>query len=253
MTVSQAQLHDALLDGARPAPAGLTDGHGRPAGGRFAVYRNNVAVALTDALEANFPAVASLLGPANFRNVMGIFLRRHPPARPMIAEYGAGLPAFLDGFEPLGHLGYLGDVARLEQALRAAYHAADAAPVDPAVFEALAPDALMQSRLTLAPAVRLVRSNWPVHAIRAYALEPGAPKPPAQPQDVLIQRPEYDPQMTTLPPGAAGFVTTVAAGHTLGAAHDAALAEAADFDLAQTLALLLSGGAITEITPGETP
>ena len=40
----QTAFTTALLDHAIPAPAGLTNPFGGPAGKRFDVYRNNVAV-----------------------------------------------------------------------------------------------------------------------------------------------------------------------------------------------------------------
>jgi len=250
MTVTQSTFHDALLDSARPVPAGLTDGRGRPAGRRFSVYRNNVAVSLTEALEVSFPAIVQLIGAENFKKVAGIFLRRHPPKTPMMMQYGADFPAFLEGFEPLAHLGYLPDVARLEQALRLSYHAADANPADPAVLQTLPPDALAEVRLGLAPAVRLVRSPWPVHAIWAFNLENG-PKPQAVAQNVLITRPEFDPQMTPVDDGSAVFVAALANGAALGPAHDSAAEAAPEFDLSATLALLLSSQAISDITTGD--
>ena len=250
MSVTQTTFHDALLDSAQAVPSGLTDARGRPAGRRFAVYRNNVAVSLTEALEVSFPAIFRLIGTENFKRVAGVFLRRHPPKTPMLMEYGADFPAFLEGFEPLAHLGYLADVARLEQALRLSYHAADATPADAGVLETLPPEALPEVRLGLAPAVRLIRSPWPVQAIWAYNLENG-PKPRPGPQNVLITRPEFDPQMTPVDDGTAGFVAALAAGAPLGPAHDRATETAPGFDLSAALGLLLSSKAITEIKTGD--
>lgn len=250
MSVSQTAFHDALFDAARPVPEGLTDGQGRPAGRRFAVYRNNVAASLTEALEESFPAMAKLIGAENFRKVAGVFLRRHPPDTPMLAQYGAGFAEFLEGFAPLGHLGYLPDIARLEQARRRAYHAADAAPADPSALQALTPDLLAETRFGLAPATELVASRWPIHAIWAFNMVEGAPKPQPGPQTVLITRPDFDPVLTPVAPGTAAFVTALQAGQPLGAAQDAGLEAEPGFDLAQALSLLLGSRTVTSIRTG---
>lgn len=202
MNVGQDLFRAALLDGARPVPEGLCDGLGRAAGRRFNVYRNNVAVALTEALSTGFPVIAKLLGKANMDGLAGLFLRRHPPASPVMMLYGDGFPAFLASQPQLDRFGYLPDVARLELALRQSYHAADTDPFDPQALAALSPDDLIACQLILAPSVRLIRSDWPIHDIWRMNTEDGAPKPRAQAQDVVITRPEFDPVPHLLPPEA---------------------------------------------------
>jgi len=219
---------------------------------RFNVYRNNTAVSLTEALEVSFPAVVRLLGAENFKKVAGVFLRRHPPKTPMIMYYGDEFPEFLETFEPLQHIGYLPDVAKLEQALRQSYHAADVAPVDHGAFQALPPEALGRARLALAPAVGLVRSPWPVHAIWTYNMEDGAPKPQAEAQNVLITRPDFDPEMTPVNAGTAAFVAALSEQRPLADAGEIASEADAKFDLSQALGLLLAGRAITSIKTGDT-
>jgi hypothetical protein len=246
MTASrQSQFRSAILDTGQPAPAGLTDGRGAPAGRRFSVYRNNVAVSLTEALEQTFPIVLKLIGDENFDAVAGLYLRSDPPASPILSSYGAGFPAFLEGFAPLAHLGYLPDVARLERAMVDSYHAADATPLDPAVFARTPPEDLPRLTLAFAPAVRLLRSPWPVHGIWRFNTEADAPQPPAQAQDVLITRPDYDPVPRLLPPGGATLIAALAQGAPLGDALDAATAEAADLDFAALLGLLLQDNALS--------
>lgn len=234
-----------LLDPAQPAPAGLQDGKGNPAGSRFDVYRNNVTHSLTEALAQGFPAIVKLLGSDSFAAGARVFLRDNPPRSQVLTHYGAGFPDFLQAAAPLAHLGYLADVARLELALRHSYHAADATPLPPATLAAIAPEALSTTRLTLAPALRLIRSTWPVHAIWAYNMIDGSPKPQAIPQDVLVTRPAYDPVAQVLPAGGAAFVQALLAGDTLGGAHEAGLTEQDGFDPAETLGLLIAGGALT--------
>jgi hypothetical protein len=131
--------------------------------------------------------------------------------------------------------------------LRAAYHAADATPIDPQALAGLDPDTLLRTTLGLAPSVHLLQSRWPIHGIWRFNTEPGAPKPEGRAEDVLILRPDYDPVPHLLPPGSAAWLAQIAAGVPIGPAHDAALSSAPDFDLGSTLGLLLQGGAITHL------
>ncbi|WP_284164029.1 DNA-binding domain-containing protein [Frigidibacter sp. SD6-1] len=247
--MSQSAFRAAILDPHLPVPPGITDPEGRVDARRFGVYRNNVTVSLTEALRQSFPTILKLVGEEFFAAMAREHLRAHPPASPLMMFYGEAMPAFLESFPPVAHLGYLPDVARLELALRRAYHAADAAPVAPEVLQALPPDRLMASRLTFAPAVRLLRSRWPVHAIWSANMR-GTPAPAkAEAQDVLIVRPEYDPEPMLLPAGAGDFIAALLQGEPFGAA----LEKAGTFDLTAAFGILLAGGAITAINDQEAP
>ena len=242
--MSLAAFRDAILDPSLGAPEGVTDPQGRPAGRRFNVYRNNVTVGLTEALRQSFPAILKLVGDDFFTAMAIEHLRAHPPTSPLMMFYGDAMPDFLMRFAPVQHLGYLPDVARLELALRQSYHAADSAPVPAERLQSLPPERLMAARIGLAPALRLLRSDWPVQSIWAANMRGAEPPKALRPEDVLITRPAFDPEPHLLPKGAAGFIMALQAGHNFGAAFDAA----EPFDLTATLGLLLAGGAITDIT-----
>ena len=247
MSVSQAIFHTALLDANQPVPDGLLDAAAQPAGCRFNVYRNNVAASLTEAMQKAFPVIAKLLGSQNMHGVAGIFLRQHPPSSPLMMFYGEEFPAFLDRMEQLSHLGYLPDVARLELALRRSYHASDTKAIEPEAL-AIPADDLMQARLTLAPTLQVLRSDWPIHSIWRFNARNNEPKPQTGAQDVLVTRPEYDPEPHLLPAGGAAWIGNIQDGQTIGNAFEAAQAERPEFDLGTTLALLLQGSAITTLT-----
>lgn len=250
MRTDQASFAAALLNGQAPVPTGLQDDTGAPAGKRFDVYRNNVAVSLTEALEVSFPVVRKLVGDDFFKSMAGVFLRRHPPESPILALYGHRFPAFLRNFTPVASLGYLPDIACLEQAIRESFHAADAVPITPTALQNLAPEALMSARLHLAPALRIIRSPWPIHAIWQFNMIEGAPQPPGHGQDVLVSRVDYDPNPHTLPAGGADFIEALQQGASFGTALQRARTACADFDLTITLGLLISGAAITRIDEG---
>lgn len=246
---TQADIRAALLDPDHAVPDGLVDGAGAPTVRRFDVYRNNVTVALAEALRTAFPVIAKLLGTENFDRLAPLFVRQHPPRSPLMMFYGEEMPDFLAAFEPLKHLGYLPDVARLELALRRSYHAADAEALDPVRFAEIAPDALMAATLTLAPAVRLIPSDWPLFDIWAYNSREGAPKPRQTAQSVLVTRAAFDPEPHALTRAEAAWIAAVQDGETIEAAQDAASEIDADFDLAPLLTLLIQNNALTQISP----
>ena len=248
MNANQSTFRSALLEPDRDVPTGLVDGVGAPAGKRFDVYRNNVIVSLTEALAIAFPLVRKLIGAEKFARLAQSYVRAQPPTSPVLMLYGDTFADFLADFEPLSHIGYLADCARLDLALRQSYHAADSAAFDPSVLET-DPERLMKTKLALAPATRILRSLWPLFDIWRFNTEPGSPAPVAVAQDVLITRPDYDPLPHALPPGGATWLNALDSGQDFEAATAAAEADCETFDLAATLTLALTSGAFSTPKP----
>ncbi|MBN8632564.1 MAG: putative DNA-binding domain-containing protein [Rhodobacterales bacterium] len=242
--MNQTAFAAALMDPGAKVPVGIADPEGRPAPKRFSVYRNNIATSLTRALQAAFPTVGKLVGEEFFKAMAVVFLRVHPPRSRMLMLYGDAFPAFLEGFQPVRHLGYLPDVARLDQAMRESYHAADSRALGEADFQRLIGEDLAGLRLTLAPSLRLVRSAWPIVSIWAAHAE-GGPPPRAVAEDALVLRPEFDPKPRCLPKGGGAFVAGLLAGESLGAAVELA---GPGLDLPAVLGLLIAGQAITGVS-----
>ena len=245
----QTPFRAGLLDPGVAAPEGLSDGQNRPAGRRYDVYRNNVTHSLVTAMAAAFPLVRGLLGQPRFDEAARAFVRQHPPVSPLLMHYGADFPDWLGGFEPLADLAYLADAARLDLALRASYHAADAPTLDPATLQGLATDDLMQRRFSLAPATVILRSRWPIFDIWRRNRDSSAPQPRASAQDVLITRIDYDPLPHLLPPGAASWHAALESGMPLGEAADRVAAASAEFDLGACLTLALTTQAFRGLAP----
>lgn len=131
---------------------------------RLSIYKNNSYASLLGALETTFPVVRRLVGEAFFRAVGQLYISEHPSTLRTLLGYGEMFPAFLKQFPPAQSLPYLGDVARLEIAYLAAYHAEEA---EPALFEndfdslRCAPNEHIQ----LHPSVQLFELNYAILAI----------------------------------------------------------------------------------------
>ena len=244
----QTAFAEAILDPQKSLPEGIVNPEGDPAPKRFNVYRNNVIVSLLDAMETAFPVIQKLIGSENFRNLSGVYVRQHPPQNPMLMFYGADFPDFLAGFEPVAHLPYLADVARLELARRTAYHAADADPIAPDALGQIPPDRLMGLQLEFSPAMQLLQSAYPVAQIWHFNMTEGAPKPQPVAENLMVFRPEFDLDMVVISDGQLEFVKALQSEQNLGDAFESANGIEEGFDLAAGIGLLLSTQIITKTT-----
>jgi hypothetical protein len=174
----------------------------------------------------------------------GVYLRKHPPTSPLMMFYGEAMPQFLRRFQPARSVPYLPDIAALELALRASYHAADATPINASALGMLSPDTLMGKRLRIAPATRTVTSEFPILSIYRANTRPDAPKPVMQAEAVLITRPQFDPELHQIDTGSLRCLAALNVGEPLGQAMAAA---GEGHDLGAFLGKLLAQGAITEI------
>lgn len=248
----QAYFAMALLDPALPAPPGLIGPDGADSPRRFAVYRNNVSVALIDALRANFPATCRIVGEEFFGAIARTYALSEPPASPVLLDYGAGLPDFIARFEPAASLPYLADVARIERAWTEAYHAPEAAPLDPAVLSNVPHDQAAHLCFRLHPSVRIVRSRFPALTIWRMNVDDGVPASvdlDSGGEDTLVTRPEADVEVRSLAPGGPEFIAALAEGHTFVDAAKAALCAESRFDLTANLTGLLGAGVLVDSPP----
>ncbi|TRW99597.1 DUF2063 domain-containing protein [Paracoccus sp. M683] len=210
---------------------------------RFAVYRNNVARSLSQALARRFPVVERLVGAAFFAAMAADFIAAHPPRSPVLLLWGAEFATFLRGFPPVAALPYLPDVARLEYARGQAYHAADHDPVDGSGLARIGASDPARLRLVLAPSLRLLDCNWPAATIW-QANQPGQ-NPSVNPggaEQVLIWRQaDFQVPVRRIAPDQARFLRALMAGENLA---KAALLTA---DATPILTLLLTERLIADV------
>ena len=124
----------------------------QPVGGAMAVYRNTVIHGAVEALAANYPVLAQIVGGEMFQGIAVEFATAHPPRTPVLALYGEAFAGWVEQQPWAVDLPYLADVARVERLHIEALAAADAEPITSVDDVSLA-----TLRLTLHPAVRF---NW---------------------------------------------------------------------------------------------
>ena len=239
----------ALLDPARPVPAGVVSPRQTPDAKRFAVYRNNVFVSLVGALEKRFPVTKRLVGEEFFRGMARLYAGAERPASPLLFHYGDSFPDFIGQFPPAAELRYLGDVAALEARWLDAYHAADRDALSLADLAALPPESVGALRLVPHPATRLLGSDYPIGSIWAaqQSAEVKALTTSAA-ETVLIVRPGAEVRVHVLPPSDAGFAAALLAGESV---MEAALEGEDGFDPGRALVGLVSLGAFSAIDQTE--
>lgn len=205
---------------------------------RLAIYRDAIDAARRRALRSAFPVVARLVGDAFFGEAARLLAPSHPPASADLNRYGEAFPAFLAAYPHASGMPWLADVARLEWARHESLLAADAPALDFASLALLPEERQPAIRFDLHPAVRLVRSAWPVLAIWE-ANQPdrdGTPDRDEGADDVLAWREGGSVRLERLSRAQAAFVEGLARGLPLGEAVTD------DLDFAPLLARLAARG-----------
>jgi hypothetical protein len=238
---TQSDFTKSLLDRAVPLPTDIRGASRRRADRRFAVYRNNVASGLANALATRFPVVKQLVGDEFFRAMAHVYAVAELPRSPIMLYYGETFPAFIDDFEPARPVPYLGDIARVEMARGRAYHAADATPLDPAAFAALSSEQLSETRVRLHPSLSIITSSHPIYSIWQMNQDPVrfTPASPWAKEAVLVARPRLKVRTRHITHGDAAFIRALAAGGTLADAVIAAQDAVPAFNAPESLAVLI--------------
>jgi len=232
---------------------------GQAAQRRIAVYRRTVFANLRGALEGVYPVVLRLVGAEFFASATTSFIRAVPSQSGDLHHFGREFPAFLADFPPAGSLPYLPDVARLEWAVHEAFHAADAQPFPFDELARIDPRDYGHLRLSLHPACRLMRSQFPVHRIwqvnqpqwtgdQSVSLDEGA-------VNVLVSRAGFEIQVNQLGNADYALLSALSAGRTLAGAIAAALSVEPGVDVSAILRRAVQNNAIAgffiDATPNE--
>ena len=232
----------------RPIPATIRDASCTASTSRFGVYRNNVIFGLINALAARYPVTRKLLWPDTFAQIARMYIATEPPRSPILLAYGDGFPQFLRQLGEGASADYIADIAEIESARTNAYHAADASPVGRDAFTALGPDELPNARLKLHPSVSLLKSRFPVVSLwEANCRARDSVIRLWQPETALVARPRLEVVVWRLGSGAYEFFTAIEDGCTVSSALSRTLEVAPDFDLAESISILIASEVVVGI------
>jgi len=254
MTTSHAQFQAAFAD-ALFAPREQVDPSVRHlvAQPAFAVYRNTVMKGCIDTLEANFPAVARLVGSEWFRAAAAVYATSEPPSDARMLAYGDRFADFLRGFAPAAELPYLPGVAQLDALWRASHAASDAPVLDAAGLARAGPEAIGRLEAAPHPAARWawfdaqpVFSIWSANRVRTDEAGEKAAAPVEwiwQGEGALLTRPVDAVRWCALPKAGCIFLEACAAGRTLAEAAEQVRDADRAVDIAALFGTLLRAGA----------
>jgi hypothetical protein len=165
------------------------------------------------------------------------------PVQPVLTEYGADFPAFIDGYEAARDLPYLADVARLDWALNLAFHARSGDRLQATDLSAVAAERLPSISIALAAGAVLVSSRYPLDRIWETS-QPGAANETVDlnsgAANLLVLRRPDDAAFVSLSAGEAAFTAALTAGLSLERATGAAFHADPAFELSTSFARLLA-------------
>ena len=167
---SLADLQRWVKSRVRPdgdAPSGapldiLNPQRGTPGAERLAVYAGGYVARIRQALAEAYEAVRHVVGARAFTELARGYAGRHPSQHYNLSLAGRHLPAFLAEWPLTLTLPFLPDLARLEWAVRQAFHAFEAPPLDPRRFARLPLEDWGRARVVFQPSVGLIASAWPI-------------------------------------------------------------------------------------------
>jgi hypothetical protein len=191
---------------------------------RLQIYASMYPLRMRDALRADFPALAALLGERLFGKLVDDYVLDHPSRCFTLARLGDRLPEFVSGWGSPRRRALLGDVATLEKAAAEVFAGDEPAPMDPSVLRELPVPDWAHVRLATASTFRLARVRpGAVDVLDAFLEERPLPGLTGRGRvEVAFHRRDFVVLRRTLGPFDGGLLAALAAGETLGAALETA-------------------------------
>jgi hypothetical protein len=225
----QTDFQSYLLNGDAGIEAHVVGTERVPIETRLAIYGDGYRARLAEALQANFPVLAELLGEADFETLAAAYIRTHESPFFSIRYYGNALRDFLATAPEYAGAPVLAELARWEWAMTEVFDAPDAESIAVADLARVAPEDWAELRFEWHPSVRHLALSWNAPQIwKAVSDGAGAsqgsesrdvPEVAYSPEPVewLLWRHELRTFFRSLQPGEAVALTAAREGQSFGA------------------------------------
>lgn len=192
---------------------------------RLDIYAHMYYARLLEILVAEYPTTRQLLGSHEFAVLCRKFLARNPSRSRVLNRLSEKFPEFLVRSLPAGNRNGLAvDVARIERAMEDVFDAPRAEPLTADQFAAIGADQWEQVRLTVIPALRLLKLRYPandhMNAVRS-GKKPRVPR--ARATYAIVYRRGYQVFRRDQEPEQFKLLSALVAGRVLAAAVRASI------------------------------
>lgn len=207
--------------------------------GHFEIYANAYRGRLVEALRDNYPVLHRALGDEAFGELARAYIAAHPSRFRSIRWFGDKLSDFIDAHPDLLPHPALGDLARMDWAIRGAFDAADLPALSAADVAAIPAEKWPGQCFVLQPAVCMIDLQWNVEPIwQTLNQDENATTdaPQALQHTLLVWRRELECQWRSLDAREATALRAIADGMTFAEVCERIVGDA---DPAQTAAMYL--------------
>ena len=174
----QRDFQQYLLRGDTAVEAHVVGTARVPVSTRLGVYAGAYRSRLAEALAHNYPALARLLGEADFHALAAEYVAAHDSPFFSIRYYGDALPQLLATREHYAAAPVLAELAQWEWAMAGAFDAADATPLGPEALARVAPQRWARLRFGWHASVQRLTLWWNVPQLWQALTDEGE-RPPA--------------------------------------------------------------------------
>jgi hypothetical protein len=217
--------------------------------GALAVYRNTGLLGAISAVADNFPTFAMIVGLDAARAIAAEFVDACPPRSPILANYGAEFPAWLEVHPLSEDLPYLAAVARIDWLRVESHLAADAPQFGLDDLARLLAEEWSRCRVTLHPATRVAWFDIPAPSIWIAHLHPDPAEiaPEWRAEGILLARREGAVSGTVMDACGHRILHGLRLGESVGQAALAASRLYPAGDITGTVRALIAAGAISSL------